>query len=482
MYAEELMAVRDENSIHDPEPHIIRIEETVVDSTNIAPQVPNKVEKNGDSTQKTLSPHQLSGENYGKVDTKICVALYRAALKGDWATAEVLLGQDRSLLCGRITKNGETVLHIAAGAKQIGFVEKLLELIEPQDLTLKDRNGNSAFCFAVAAGAIQIAENMLKKNEKLLATRGGQDVTPIYLAAIFGYRDMTLYLYRKAKFNGIILSRDDKGSLFFACLSTGLYDLAIELLKDLPELAMACDKNQDTALHILARQPSSFAGRKGGLSKPLITSIPGTKFNHNTDSISTQALELVRRLWDILLEQGDLEHTDLKFVLDAARFGNFEFLNELIRRYPDLIHEIDENNHSIFHIAVMHRHANIFNLIFEIGFTKDVMATLEDNDGNNILHLAAKLPHPNRVNIVPSAALQMQRELLWFKEVEKVVQPSFREKKNKNGQTPQELFTQEHKELLSNGESWMKNTTSSCILVATIIATVIFATLAEYRR
>ncbi|KAJ0017907.1 hypothetical protein Pint_12089 [Pistacia integerrima] len=123
----------------------------------------------------------------------------------------------------------------------------------------------------------------------------------------------------------------------------------------------------------------------------------------------------------------------------------------------------------------MHRHANIFNLIFEIGFTKDVMATLEDNDGKNILHLAAKLPHPNRVNIVSGAALQMQRELLWFKEVEKLVQPSFREKKNKNGQTPQELFTQEHKELLSNGESWMKNTASSCILVATIIVTVIFA-------
>ncbi|KAJ0017908.1 hypothetical protein Pint_12088 [Pistacia integerrima] len=213
-----------------------------------------------------------SGKNYGKVNTKICVALYWAALKGDWATAEVLLGQNRSLLCGRITKNGETVLHIAAGAKQIGFAEKLLELIEPQDLTLKDRNGNSAFCFAVAAGAIQIAENMLEKNEKLLATRGGQDVTPIYLAAIFGYRDMTLYLYRKAKFNGVILSRDDKGSLFFGCLSTGLYDLAMELLKDLPQLAMARDKNQDSALHILARQPSSLAGRKGGLSKPLITS------------------------------------------------------------------------------------------------------------------------------------------------------------------------------------------------------------------
>ncbi|XP_031261122.1 ankyrin repeat-containing protein NPR4-like isoform X2 [Pistacia vera] len=94
---------------------------------------------------------------------------------------------------------------------------------------------------------------------------------------------------------------------------------------------------------------------------------------------------------------------------------------------------------------------------------------------NNMLHLAAKLPHLSRIGIVPGAALQMQRELLWFKEIEKIVLPSFREKKNLKGQTPQELFTQEHGELLKSGEQWMKNTANSCILVATIITTIIFA-------
>lgn len=68
---------------------------------------------------------------------------------------------------------------------------------------------------------------------------------------------------------------------------------------------------------------------------------------------------------------------------------------------------------------------------------------------------------------------------VYLQEVEKVVQPSFREKKNSNGQTPQELFIQEHKELLRNGESWMKDTASSCMLVATIIASVIFATVSS---
>jgi hypothetical protein len=32
-----------------------------------------------------------------------------------------------------------------------------------------------------------------------------------------------------------------------------------------------------------------------------------------------------------------------------------------------------------------------------------------------MLHLAGKLAHSDRLNIVSGAALQMQRELLWFK-------------------------------------------------------------------
>lgn len=56
-----------------------------------------------------------------------------------------------------------------------------------------------------------------------------------------------------------------------------------------------------------------------------------------------------------------------------------------------------------------------------------------------------------------------------------MVQPSFREKKNSEGKTPQEIFTEEHKELLKNGELWMKKTAESCMLVATLISTMMFA-------
>ncbi|ONI01271.1 hypothetical protein PRUPE_6G131100 [Prunus persica] len=164
-----------------------------------------------------------------------------------------------------------------------------------------------------------------------------------------------------------------------------------------------------------------------------------------------------------------------QLLFDATRLGNFEFLAALLSAYPDLFWELDENKRSIIHVAVLHRHASIFNLVHEIGFIKDFITAMSDDEDNNILHLAAKLAPQNQLNLVSGAALQMQRELVWFEEVKKIVQPLSTEMKNKKGKTPRELFTSEHKGLLHKGESWMKNTAKSCMLVATIIATVVFS-------
>lgn len=56
-----------------------------------------------------------------------------------------------------------------------------------------------------------------------------------------------------------------------------------------------------------------------------------------------------------------------------------------------------------------------------------------------------------------------------------MIQPSYRERKNKDGLTPYELFTKEHKELVAKGEEWMKGTASQCMVVAALIATIVFA-------
>ena len=53
--------------------------------------------------------------------------------------------------------------------------------------------------------------------------------------------------------------------------------------------------------------------------------------------------------------------------------------------------------------------------------------------------------------------------------------PTYRERKNKDGKTPRDLFTKEHKNLMKDGEKWMRGTAAQSMLVATLIATVVFA-------
>jgi hypothetical protein len=59
---------------------------------------------------------------------------------------------------------------------------------------------------------------------------------------------------------------------------------------------------------------------------------------------------------------------------------------------------------------------NIFNLLNELGSIKDLLVEyISEDDGNYMLHLAAKLASQYKLNAIPGAALQMQQELLYFK-------------------------------------------------------------------
>ncbi|XP_050140264.1 ankyrin repeat-containing protein At5g02620-like isoform X2 [Malus sylvestris] len=364
---------------------------------------------------------------------KLCIPLYKAAMQGNWEAAKGILNSHPALLTASIAEGWETVLHVAAGAKNnIQIVSELVNLMVEEDLALQDIKGNTALCFAAATGRVEVAKILIEKNILLPTIR----------------------------------------------------DLAMKLLQDYKTLATARIDNKETALHVLARKSSEF----GDQSTPVMCSrliktfevLPCMRVSHKRSLKQTQALKLVKCLWEEMLKHDDdkvmcLIREPSELVFDAAKLGNFEFLSVLIDSYPKLQLEYDEKNRTIFHIAVLHRHASIFNLVHETGSIKDIIATFIDDENNNILHLAAELAPQDQLNLVSGAALQMQRELVWFEEVEKIVQTHFIDMKNRQGKTPRELFTSEHEDLLRKGESWMKDTANSCMLVSTLIATVVFS-------
>ncbi|GKV20709.1 hypothetical protein SLEP1_g30794 [Rubroshorea leprosula] len=131
-----------------------------------------------------------------------------------------------------------------------------------------------------------------------------------------------------------------------------------------------------------------------------------------------------------------------------------------------------EDSRTIFACAIAHRQEKVAK--FLCGNMVDQFYGT-DPDGNNNLHLAAKLGPHFELDRVSGAALQLQSELRWFKSVEAIVPGFYNEQKNKDGETPYQVFVKEHKNLLKEAVEWMKRTAESSTVVAALIITIMFA-------
>ncbi|KVH87906.1 Ankyrin repeat-containing domain-containing protein [Cynara cardunculus var. scolymus] len=151
----------------------------------------------------------------------------------------------------------------------------------------------------------------------------------------------------------------------------------------------------------------------------------------------------------------------------AAENGNIEFVVEVIRQYPYLALEVDDNNHSIFHVAVLHHHLRIFKLLHKMKHIKDSVITLEDKNGNNMLHLIGE-------NVEGMGPL-LNEELLWFQEVATIVPQGLRDKRNFTGLTPAQVFFNRHTDLFFKLEAWIKEAATQLMVVAALVATMSFA-------
>ncbi|XP_057989223.1 uncharacterized protein LOC110640080 [Hevea brasiliensis] len=203
----------------------------------------------------------------------------------------------------------------------------------------------------------------------------------------------------------------------------------------------------------------------------------GLKQIYDTKLTHTYALkilhlmsEYISNIDDTRLQQSGVY--DAFFI--AIKHGIIEVVIEMLKTEPNLLTFVDKNRRGILLSAVQHRQENIFSLTYVLGTRKHKLISGTDGQQNNILHIAAMLAPPHRLARISGAALQMQRELQWYKKVESIVDPSLKEYTNSNNETPGEIFSNEHKELVINGEKWMKETATSCTVVGALIITIMF--------
>ena len=99
----------------------------------------------------------------------------------------------------------------------------------------------------------------------------------------------------------------------------------------------------------------------------------------------------------------------------ATLNGITEIISKLLEFCPDLIWaRLNNNQYLLLPFAIELRHEKVFHLVCDHTARSKLIATTLLESGT-ILHLAAKLAPPAQLTSVCGAALQMQRELQWFK-------------------------------------------------------------------
>ena len=104
-----------------------------------------------------------------------------------------------------------------------------------------------------------------------------------------------------------------------------------------------------------------------------------------------------------------------KTIFRAIKEGIFEVVFDIVKADPDLVWIQDEQSRNIFSVAVKYRHAKIFSLIYGLDAKRAMTCCKDSSSGNNLLHKVGMLAPSTSINVIPGAALQMQRELQWFK-------------------------------------------------------------------
>ncbi|KAM4082845.1 hypothetical protein ACB094_08G011600 [Castanea mollissima] len=391
----------------------------------------------------------------GMADSRLqYMHLHKYVESGDWYEAKKIIYKNPEAVC-LTSSSGRTALHIAVIARHEAIVEELVRLMPKQALEVRDVGGYTALALAAnLTGITKMARCMVRLNDTLVSIKAMDGSIPIVLASGNGYKEMTRYLYTVTPSPILYQDNSRNGALLLSqCISNEIFDVALDLLQDCKDLQITLDFDGLRPLCALAQTPSAFqSGSWLAFWQQWIYSCLHIRAAHVSTSVNYEKLPGIKKIYsqkqthaqalEILLcfcrkisgfDESQLQKASAyEAMLEAAKHGIVEFIIEMTRVSPDLLWVVDED-------------------------------------------LRGMLAPSSELDRRPGAALQMQRELQWFKAVESIVPRKCKEALNIDGKKPRELFSQNHEDLRKEGEKWAKETASSFTIVGTLIITIMFS-------
>nr|XP_043629800.1 uncharacterized protein LOC122601093 [Erigeron canadensis] len=168
---------------------------------------------------------------------EICVPLYEAAITSDWEAAKVILDRHPELVRYAITPNGDTTLHIAVRAEATKqgevFVEKLVDMMEIENLEIRNDSGDPAYMIAAVKGKVHMFKVILNKHKDLLSIFPTVTLAALETCAVNGNHDMTLHFYNVLEKTPLpFWGQVERCHFFLSCIHGDLFGKKIKFCID----------------------------------------------------------------------------------------------------------------------------------------------------------------------------------------------------------------------------------------------------------
>ncbi|XP_050378548.1 uncharacterized protein LOC126795853 [Argentina anserina] len=433
----------------------------------------------------------------------------------------------------KTVKEGYNALHLAIMNDHMDIAKEVMPLMRTEALEEKDGAGYTALGCALDVrkdeDVMEIAKYMAKNNNKVFGIPvPSSNWIPVIRSLDKSKWDLCRSLYPLTPLEYLMPMHGHHGAhLICDWLRAKEFDLALDLLRRYPKLCISEGASGYFPIMDLAGNQAEFlSGTELGVWQKLIynrlriehvdlntldTYITVSKEEANQDnqmnlirSVTTLYRALVCSLLKLLgvnklrkmkwmhtrsvdalrcisemLKNENLTSKELDIVkaslFKAVEHGHVEFVTYICEASPSFAN-LDQEYKNIFHFAVECRQHKVYSLLYRLDKEdQNYFGERVTKYPENMLHLAGNLSPLSRFNRIRGAALQMQRELQWFEEVEEIVPSRNHELLNSDGKTPRELFTTNHEKLKEDAEQSMKGTATSCTVVGALIVTIMFA-------
>lgn len=452
-------------------------------------------------------------------------SLFEAVVKGDWNGAwEILFYHPDAIKATLLTtaSGPSTVRDIAIAAGQNEFVECLVDrhlttsdvtklrhfsrrgqIRKIKELVNEARNRSGNLGLSIGNLGLSIAIKSAPRNKEVIRYLATQttsfpkfDVVMDLIKA--GHWDILLYLVKKHP--GSMTSEECQSILEISTFTKSFYRSGAQLnfwekciYQCIPPLVdTSFDNAKDTKM---AREPAvlrfkillwNLAIKSGKITyvilrvAPLINRIGEMKLRHEC------LLELANLIFKEMKRQKPPEILQVTkdIVIGAVHSGIFEIVKLCLEQCPELMWD-EGFTKQLIEGVVRARNVELFRLLTAYNKIRELMYDLKTN--YNLMAAVVEWS-PGCVSAdVSGSAFVMQRELQWFEILEDEGSPllqrlRFKMKKDEGDPSMERRattfwddFVEKRQDLLQDAGRWVKDTSSSCSFVATLITTVAFA-------